>query len=216
MATFIENENFYPVGIYQLATSDPVKGGTISGSLDAPTDGQANAQGQALAHRTAYLNKRMNPIGEVIMWAGSTAPYGYLICNGSQVSRTTYATLFGIVGTSFGQGNGTTTFHLPDLRGRFVRGLDGGAGVDPDAAGRTAMNTGGATGNNVGSVQADAFEAHNHTVKFTPQGANPEEFDEAIIGTGNGSPANINATLTGGNETRPVNAYLNFIIKAYN
>lgn len=213
MATFIENENLYPVGIYQLATSDPVKGGTMSGSLDAPTDGQANAQGQALAHRTAYLNKRMNQIGEVIMWAGSTAPYGYLICNGSQVSRTTYATLFGIVGTSFGQGNGTTTFHLPDLRGRFVRGLDGGAGVDPDAAGRTAMNTGGATGNNIGSVQADAFESHNHSINAVG-GINVAP----VADTSNFSsaPTSIDTNNTGGNETRPVNAYLNFIIKAYN
>ena len=213
MATFIENENLYPVGIYQLATSDPVKGGTMSGSLDAPTDGQANAQGQALAHRTAYLNKRMNPIGEVIMWAGSTAPYGYLICNGSQVSRTTYATLFGIVGTSFGQGNGTTTFHLPDLRGRFVRGLDGGAGVDPDAAGRTAMNTGGATGNNVGSVQADAFESHNHSIDAVG-GINVAPV--ADTSDSSSTPTSIDTNNTGGNETRPVNAYLNFIIKAYN
>jgi microcystin-dependent protein len=216
MATFIENENLYPTGIYSLATSDPVKGGALSGSLDAPTDGHANAQGLALAYRTAYLNKRMNPIGEVIMYAGSTAPYGYLVCNGAAVSRSTYATLFALCGTSFGQGNGTTTFNLPDLRGRFVRMTDGGSGLDPDAAGRTAMATGGATGNNIGSVQADAFEAHTHTVKFTPQGANPETFDEAIIGDGNGFPASVNATLTGGNETRPVNAYLNFIIKAYN
>lgn len=213
MATFIENENLYPADVYQLGTSDPVKGGTISGSLDAPTDGHANAQGQALAHRTAYLKKRMNPIGEVIMWAGTTAPYGYLICNGSQVSRTTYSALFAIVGTSFGQGNGTTTFHLPDLRGRFVRGLDGGAGVDPDAASRTAMNTGGATGNNVGSVQADAFEAHVHGVIPTT-GVGVIDSPEQNLNGGAGTPYDTEST--GGNETRPVNAYLNFIIKAYN
>ena len=213
MATFIENENLYPTGIYSLATSDPVKGGALSGSLDAPTDGQANAQGQALAHRTAYLNKRMNPIGEVIMYAGSTAPYGYLVCNGAAVSRSTYATLFALCGTSFGQGNGTTTFNLPDLRGRFVRMTDGGSGLDPDRASRTAMNTGGATGNNIGSVQADAFEAHVHSIiPNTGVGAVDSSEENANGGAGTA----YNTESTGGNETRPVNAYLNFIIKAYN
>jgi len=213
MATFIENENLYPTGIYSLATSDPVKGGTMSGSLDAPTDGQANAQGQALAHRTAYLNKRMNPIGEVIMYAGSTAPYGYLVCNGAAVSRATYASLFTLVGTSFGQGNGTTTFNLPDLRGRFVRMVDGGAGLDPDAAGRTAMATGGATGNNIGSVQGDEFKAHTHELTTGTSIGLTTEFDTT---NGNSAGTPIQTSSTGGNETRPVNAYLNFIIKAYN
>lgn len=205
----------YPAGVYQLATSDPVKGGTVAGSLDAPTDGYANAQGQAFAHRTAYLNKRLPPIGEVTMFAGSTAPYGYLICNGSQVSRTTYAALFAIVSTSFGQGNGTTTFHLPDLRGRFVRGLDGAAGNDPDAASRTAMNTGGATGNNIGSVQADAFEAHTHDVAYSD--GSIAISTEIIARETNEEPNNTEeSSSTGGSETRPKNAYLNFIIKAYN
>ena len=214
MATFIENENLYPTGIYSLATSDPVKGGALSGSLDAPTDGQANAQGQALAHRTAYLNKRMNPIGEVIMYAGSAAPYGYLVCNGAAVSRSTYATLFALCGTAFGQGNGTTTFNLPDLRGRFVRMTDGGSGLDPDAAGRTAMATGGATGNNIGSVQADAFEAHVHAVIPTNNGVGVVDAPNSFQ-NGTADPS-FDTESTGGNETRPVNAYLNFIIKAYN
>lgn len=213
MATIIENENLFPADIYQLATTDPVKGGTMAGSLDAPTDGQSNAQAQALAHRTAYLKKRTNPIGEVIMWAGVSAPYGYLICNGSAISRTTYSELFAITGIAFGQGNGTTTFNLPDLRGRFVRGLDGGAGLDPDAASRTAMNTGGNTGSNIGSVQADAFESHNHSIDAVG-GINVAP----VADTSNSSstPTSIDTNNTGGNETRPVNAYLNFIIKAYN
>jgi len=215
MATFIENENLYPTGLYQLETTDPVKGGTMSGALDAPTDGHANAQGQALAHRTAYLYKRMTPIGVVDMFAGATAPYGYLICNGAAISRATYATLFALVGTSFGQGNGTTTFNLPDLRGRFVRMVDGGAGIDPDAAGRTAMATGGATGNNIGSVQSDAFEAHAHTVNVE-SGINGSIEGAAPDPSGSAAPDTFDSGSTGGNETRPVNAYLNFIIKAYN
>jgi len=213
MATFIENENLYPTGIYSLATSDPVKGGTLSGSLDAPTDGQANAQGQALAHRTAYLRKRMNPIGEVIMWVGplSNVPYGYLPCNGSLVQRATYPELFAICGTAFGTSS-STNFRVPDLRGRFVRGADEGSERDPDRASRTAMATGGATGNNIGSVQADAFEAHVHDINLN-SGIGSTIVPEAQI---NGTAGNYNTESTGGSETRPVNAYLNFIIKAFN
>jgi microcystin-dependent protein len=64
------------------------------------------------------------PTGTVLPYAGSSAPTSYLFCDGSNVSRTTYATLFGIVSTVYGVGDGSTTFTLPDLRGRFVAGRD--------------------------------------------------------------------------------------------
>src|SRR5690606_10610092 len=96
-------------------------------------------------------------------FAGSTCPTGYILADGSAISRTTYADLFDIIGTSHGEGDGSTTFNLPDYRGRFLRGLDGTAGNDPDKASRTAMNSGGNTGNAVGSVQADEFKNHTHS-----------------------------------------------------
>jgi microcystin-dependent protein len=58
------------------------------------------------------------------MFAGSSAPSGYLLCDGTAVNRTTYATLFGIIGTTYGVGNGSTTFNLPNLKGRVPVGLD--------------------------------------------------------------------------------------------
>ena len=72
--------------------------------------------------------------GEVAFFARSSAPAGYLKANGAAVSRTAYATLFAAIGTTFGVGDGSTTFNLPDLRGEFLRGLDDGRGVD---SGRT-------------------------------------------------------------------------------
>lgn len=62
------------------------------------------------------------PAGSVIMWSGSSAPSGWLLCDGSAISRTTYASLFAIAGTTYGVGDGSTTFNVPDLRDRFPLG----------------------------------------------------------------------------------------------
>jgi len=70
------------------------------------------------------------PVGIVIWFANSTLPSGFLKCNGAVVSRTAYSSLFNAIGTTFGAGDGSTTFNLPDLRGEFIRGWDDGRGVD--------------------------------------------------------------------------------------
>ena len=106
-------------------------------------------------------------------YAGSTAPTGYLLCDGSAVNRTTYAALFAITSTTYGVGNGSTTFNLPDLRGRVPVGVDGAAArLDAsDALG----NSGGAqkhtlvTGempvhqHDPGSFATSSDGAHTHT-----------------------------------------------------
>lgn len=86
--------------------------------------------------------------GDVFYTARTTAPSRSLKANGAAVSRTAYAALFAAIGTTYGAGDGFTTFNLPDMRGEFVRGLDDGRGVD---AGRV-----------LGSAQTDAFRSHNH------------------------------------------------------
>lgn len=141
--------------------------------------------------------------------SNSSVPLGYLLCDGATVSRTTYARLFDVVGTSFGEGNGSTTFHLPDFRGRFLRGKDGGAGTDPEAAGRNPMAAGGATGNNVGSIQGDMFGSHGHALPsggFTGAGW-------ALEALSRSGPSEASTGGAGGSETRPKNAYVNYIIK---
>lgn len=65
------------------------------------------------------------PIGAVTMWATSTAPSGWLLCNGQAVSRTLYAALFSVIGTTWGIGDNTTTFNVPNTAGRVVRGVNG-------------------------------------------------------------------------------------------
>jgi microcystin-dependent protein len=69
-------------------------------------------------------------VGQVSFFGMTTAPAGWLKCNGALVSRATYASLFTAIGTTYGAGDGSTTFALPDLRGEFLRALDDGRGVD--------------------------------------------------------------------------------------
>lgn len=90
------------------------------------------------------------PTGLVGAFARNSAPTGWLKANGAAVSRTTYAALFAASGTTFGSGDGSTTFNLPDLRGEFVRGWDDGRGVD--------------SGRVFGSAQAGQMQAHTHAV----------------------------------------------------
>ena len=131
-------------------------------------------------------------------FAMTSPPTGWLAADGTAVSRSTYASLFSAIGTTFGVGNGTTTFALPDLRGEFVRGWDNGRGVD---AGRT-----------FGTSQADDLKSHTHAVK---RGENVSNNNLYMV-TGADSPAgygSTNTTATGGTETRPRNVALLACIK---
>jgi len=164
------------------------------------------------------------PEGMISPFGGTAAPTGWLLCDGSAVSRTTYATLFAAIGVAYGSGDGSTTFNLPDFRGRFMRGFDGTANNDPDKASRTASNTGGNSGNAVGSLQADAFQGHFHN--FTPPKADSESGQGGITCGSPPSSQSFGATSTGApltdgtngtprtsSETRPKNVYVNYIIK---
>jgi microcystin-dependent protein len=143
-------------------------------------------------------------IGAVQLHAGPSPPAGFLECNGASLLRADYPGLFAVIGVAHGTVDGTH-FNLPDLRGKFVRGYDHGAGNDPDAASRTGT-TGGATGDNVGSLQGEEFKAHTHT-SLTGSG-------QAVPGgLGNDLTTSGNTGSAGGTETRPVNVALMYIIK---
>ena len=139
-----------------------------------------------------------NDVGQVATFAMSTAPSGWLKANGATVSRTTYADLFAAIGTTFGAGDGSTTFLLPDLRGEFIRGWDDGRGVD--------------SGRAFGSAQAFALQSHDH-----PIGANigNQPATPASVATYNniGRGAAISTDAVGGTETRPRNVALLACIK---
>jgi len=178
------------------------------------------------------------PAGLIVAYGGVTVPSGWLKCDGAAVSRGAFPALFAAIGTNWGSGDGSTTFNLPDLRGRFPRGVDHGAGRDPGAAGRTASADGGSTGDNVGSVQGSQFRSHNHEVAdpghahaqgvttftatcgttsvnladlFTDAGTNACTFPQGI-NTGS-TTTGLTTQDAGGGETRPVNVYVEYIIK---
>jgi len=100
-------------------------------------------------------------VGGLTPWPGASAPSGYLLCNGSAVSRITYSALFAVLGSTYGNGDGSTTFNIPDYRGEFLRGVDAGIGNDPDAGTRTHRGDG-STGDVVGSKQAEETLSHTH------------------------------------------------------
>lgn len=155
----------------------------------------------ALDELATAVTQRLVPAGTVIHTAAAAAPAGFLKANGALVSRVDYADLFAAIGTTYGVGDGATTFKLPDLRGEFIRGLDDGRGVD---AGRT-----------LGSSQTDAFESHAHS--WTMPGS-PHNENESInyIAAGQATSwltFNVATTATGGSETRPRNVALLACIK---
>jgi microcystin-dependent protein len=182
--------------------------------------------GRTTAALQAIVVGNTIPAGVIQAFGGGTVPTGWLLCDGSVVSRTTYAGLFAAISDKNGNGDGSTTFHLPDLRGRFVRGADdmgtGAAGRDPDAAGRTASNAGGATGNAVGSVQDDLSNSLSFidvsSIGSSSAGTTrsiPYSGASGTVNTGTSGGAQFyRASFTNtGAESRPLNSNANYIIK---
>jgi microcystin-dependent protein len=97
------------------------------------------------------------PVGSILSFAGSTAPTGWLLCYGQAISRTTYSALFAIISTTYGVGDGSTTFNLPDLRGRVTAGKD-------DMGGSSANRLTDQSGGLDGDVLGDTGGAETHTL----------------------------------------------------
>ena len=154
------------------------------------------------------------PAGTIAAFGGEVVPEGWLFCDGSAVNRTQHAALFAAIKTSWGAGDGQTTFHLPDLRGVFLRGVSRGTNRDPDRGARNADRPGAAQGDAVGSFQQDQLRQHTHQAGYPV-------FTVVNLAAG-GAPLNYNTSIMtipteganpGGAETRPINAYVSYIIK---
>lgn len=181
--------------------------------------------------------------GVVFPFAGTTAPTGWLLCAGQAVNRTTYAALFAVIGTTYGSGNGTTTFNVPDLRGRVIAGADnmGGTAANRLTSAGSGVSgaigsAGGAETHTLSSAQIPAHThtgstasagSHTHTVAVTsgPTQTSSDYGPTALAGPGSGTSGTagdhthsvtVNANTGGGNahnNTQPT-VCLNYIIKA--
>jgi len=161
------------------------------------------------------------PSGVVVPFAGSAAPTGWLLCYGHAVSRTTYAALFTAVGTTFGSGDGSTTFNLPDLRGRAPFGVDNMGGtaanrITSGGSGISGTTLGGAGGAETVTLTQAQMPSHSHT--YTAAGPSDT--------SANGQPqggisdfdnySNYSTSSIGGGDAHnnmPPALVLNYIIK---
>jgi microcystin-dependent protein len=149
-------------------------------------------------------------LGRMYECSYTTPDPGHMMCDGSAISRTAYAPLFAKIGTTWGTGDGSTTFNIPDKRGYFSRGWDDGAGIDPGRA--------------FASTQTDAFKSHTHTATVNDGGHAHNVNAVNSVGAGtSGAIGSVNPSIgtiptssattgitvtnasTGSTETRPVN-----------
>lgn len=166
--------------VLDVATTGLAVTGTLS-STGAMTSGGALAVTGAITATTTITatgaisgSHGSVPIGAISDYAGSSAPTGWLLCYGQAVSRTTYASLFSAISTTYGTGNGSTTFNLPDCRGRVAAGKDDMGGT---SANRLTDQSGGLDGDTLGdtggseshTLSATEMPAHTHTMVSVSQ-----------------------------------------------
>lgn len=152
------------------------------------------------------------PIGSIIPYSGETAPEGYSICDGKELNRETYKELFSIIGTTFGNGDGTSTFNLPDLKGRISVGLDS-SDTDFDALGKTG-------GEKTHTLTINEMPSHNHGLYTDTQpGHTVNSWGVATTIKGSTLYANSQRMSYTGNSlphnNMPPYLVLNYIIKIY-
>lgn len=154
MPTYTANYNLIKPNVNDPVDED-LWGGYLNDDLD-DIDTELDALNTSIASAGS-------PIGTILDYAGTSAPSGYLFCYGQAISRTTYANLFSAIGTSFGVGDGATTFNIPDYRGRVSAGKDDMGG---SSANRLTGLSGGVNGDNLAATGGS--ETHTLTTAETP------------------------------------------------
>ena len=217
-ANLTEGTNLY----YTTARADSDAKNAIS-VTDAGGDGSMsyNAGTGVLTYTgpTVSAVSELVPSGILMPYAGTSAPTGYLLCDGSAISRTTYSNLFAAISTTYGVGNGSSTFNIPDLRGRVIAGQDDMGGA---SANRLTNQTGGLNGDTLGGT--GGAETHTLTTAQMPSHTHSVTAQTQVIGDdvnrgGSGQLGSAETFNTGSagsgsahNNVQPT-IILNYIIK---
>ncbi len=202
-----QNGNIWLNGKVGIGKKEPAQSLDVAGNVKAEAFETNSGISLAAVQNAVTI---LIPVGTIMAYGGDTRNdtavatlkgQGWLPCDGRAYAAQEYPELAKVIGNSFGN------LRVPDLRGRFPRGTDHGTTRDPDAGSRRAEN-GGNGGDNVGSVQDDEFRRHQHQyTQFPGARGGIASGDYWTAGDAQTGPA-------GGNETRPKNVYVNWIIRA--
>lgn len=161
---------------------------------------------QAIEDKTRVIEEYKVPIGTIIAMSSDYIPTGYLLCNGSAVNRQTYSLLFAKIGTTYGEGDGTNTFNLPDLRGKFVRGLGGNSDLLGKTQGDAIRNIQGEVDICHGDYNVTNGVFRDNGRKSRGRDGN-ELYSHSVI-------FDASTVVPTANENRPLNMAMNYLIKA--
>lgn len=166
-------------GIYRIAADN------IGVSCNAAKVLDISATGLDVTGTISQGGGALVPAGVILPYAGASAPTGYLLCYGQAVSRSTYATLFTAIGTAYGIGDGTTTFNVPDLRGRIPAGKDDMGGSAASRLTSTTMTPDGVTLAAVGGTQTHTLTAGESAVlTYTSTPTDPGHLHDGLRNSG--------------------------------
>ncbi len=194
---YIKTANAKPELFYEDADDNVIQltsGGTI---LTASLEG--------------YPGKVVQPTGVIIAFGGSSAPTGWVLCDGTAYSRTvTYDALFAVIGTAYGVGDGSTTFNVPDLRGRVPVGLDAG---NVNLAAADALGESG--GEETHTLSSDEMPSHKHSIDVVEFGGGGGGSEIGNLSDGGAHGDDDTKTTGGGSAHNNLQPYMtvNFIIK---
>jgi len=153
------------------------------------------------------------PTATIVPWSSASVPSGFLECNGAAVSRSTYATLFGIVGTTYGVGDGATTFNVPDLADNVPVGKSNNKSLASTGGANTVTSTGNVAGSTANATLSEAqLASHSHSIASANQPTNPAG-PHLFLQPGRNStlnPTGISTTNSGSGSGHSHNMSANF------